>query len=89
MLPGTGFVAPDMIGLLLSTEVIMWVAVGGRGTLIGSFIGTYIVWRLQLEISSIDTKLWPLFLGAFFIGMVFFVSRWISDFGRPEAEGRF
>jgi len=68
---GTGFVAPDMIGLLLSTEVIMWVAVGGRGTLIGPFIGTYIVWRLQLEISSIDTKLWPLFLGAFFIGMVF------------------
>ena len=39
---GTGFVAPDMIGLLLSTEVIIWVAVGGRGTLIGPFIG--LIW---------------------------------------------
>ena len=68
---GTGFVAPDMIGLLLSTEVIIWVAVGGRGTLIGPFIGTYLVWSLQMKISSIDTKLWPLFLGVFFIGMVF------------------
>jgi branched-chain amino acid transport system permease protein len=68
---GTGFVAPDMIGLLLSTEVIMWVAVGGRGTLIGPFIGTFVVFRLQQEISSIDTKLWPLFIGAFFIAMVF------------------
>lgn len=68
---GTGFVAPDMIGLLLSTEVIIWVAVGGRGTFIGPFIGTYLVWSLQMKISSIDTKLWPLFLGIFFIGMVF------------------
>lgn len=67
----TGFVAPDMIGLLLSTEVIMWVAVGGRGTLIGPFIGTFVVWNLQQEISSIDTKLWPLAIGLFFIAMVF------------------
>src|SRR3546814_8811817 len=62
---GTGFVAPDMIGLMLSTEVIMWVAVGGRGTLIGPFIGAFVVWWLQLRISSIDTKLWPLFIGLF------------------------
>lgn len=68
---GTGFVAPDMIGLLLSTEVIMWVAVGGRGTLIGPFVGTLLVMRVQQEISSIDTKLWPLAIGGFFIVMVF------------------
>jgi branched-chain amino acid transport system permease protein len=67
----TGFVAPDMIALLLSTEVIMWVAVGGRGTFIGPFIGTYVVWNLEQEISSIDSKLWPLFVGLFFIAMVF------------------
>jgi len=67
----TGFVAPDMIALVLSTEVIMWVAVGGRGTLLGPFIGTFVVWNLQQEISSIDTKLWPLFIGLFFIAMVF------------------
>ena len=68
---GTGFVAPDMIGLLLSTEVIIWVAIGGRGTLLGPIIGTFIVMRLQQEISSFDTKLWPLFIGGFFIAMVF------------------
>lgn len=67
----TGFVAPDMIGLLLSTEVIMWIAVGGRGTLLGPFIGTFVVWKLQSTISSIDTKLWPLTIGLFFIAMVF------------------
>lgn len=68
---GTGFVAPDMIGLMLSTEVIMWVAVGGRGTLVGPFVGAFAVWWLQQRISSIDTKLWPMFIGLFFIAMVF------------------
>lgn len=67
----TGFVAPDMIGPLLSTEVIMWIAVGGRGTLLGAFFGTFVVWNIQEKISSIDTKLWPLTIGIFFIAMVF------------------
>ena len=67
----TGFVAPDMIGLLLSTEVIVWVAVGGRGTLIGPMIGAFLVFRLQQEVSSVDPKLWPLVIGGFFLVMVF------------------
>jgi branched-chain amino acid transport system permease protein len=90
---GTGFVAPDMIGLLLSTEVIMWVVVGGRGTLIGPFIGTILVTRLQQEISSIDTKLWPLAIGGFFIVMVFLfpdgvlsVLRWFRKLGARRAH---
>lgn len=69
---GTGFVAPDMIALLLSTEVIMWVAVGGRGSLIGAVAGTMIVWRLQQEVSTLSASAWPLFIGAFFLAMVFF-----------------
>ena len=67
----SGYVAPDLIALLLSTKVIIWVAVGGRGTLLGPIIGAVIVLQLEREISSIDTSLWPLFMGAFFIAMVF------------------
>lgn len=85
----TGFVAPDMIALLLSTEVIMWVAVGGRGTLIGPFIGTYVVWNVGQEISSIDSKLWPLFVGLFFIAMVFlFPDGVLSVFDHLKRLGR-
>ena len=85
----TGFVAPDMIALLLSTEVIMWVAVGGRGTLFGPFIGTYVVWNLEQEISSIDSKLWPLFVGLFFIAMVFlFPDGILTVFERLRRLGR-
>lgn len=67
----TGFVAPDMIGLILSTNVILWVVVGGRGTLLGPIIGAFVVIRLQQSISSINTNLWPLILGVFFVLVVF------------------
>ncbi len=71
----SGYVAPAFIGLLLSTEVIVWVAIGGRGTLLGPFIGAIAVQRLQQEVSSIDTKLWPIVIGAFFVAMVFLFPR--------------
>lgn len=67
---GTGFVAPDFIALLLSTEVIIWVAVGGSGTLIGPIIGTMVVWQLQQKISSISSTAWPIAIGTFFILLV-------------------
>lgn len=67
----TGFVAPDLLGMLLSTEVFVWVVIGGRGTLIGPFIGAFIILRLQQTISSINFNLWPLLIGGFFIAMVF------------------
>jgi len=66
-----GFMVPDLIGLVLSIEVVMWVLVGSRGSLIGAFIGTFFVWRLSQEVSSFEPRLWPLIIGAFFIAMVF------------------
>lgn len=66
-----GFVAPDIVGLLLSTQAVVWVAIGGRGTLIGPIIATVAVIWLEQEVSSIDTKLWPLAIGGLFILSVF------------------
>jgi branched-chain amino acid transport system permease protein len=68
---GSGYIAPDSVGLLLSTEVIVWVVVGGRGTLLGPFIGAFVALRLQQEISSLHPSLWPLVLGLIFVGIVF------------------
>jgi len=65
----SGFVAPDLVGLLLSTQTIVWVAVGGRGTLFGPILGAFFVTRLQTEISSISYALWPLIMGVFFVAL--------------------
>lgn len=77
---GTGFVAPDMIALLLSTEVIIWVAVGGSGSLIGAVIGTVVVWHLQQKISSISIAAWPIAIGSFFILLVLVFPKGLPDF---------
>jgi ABC-type branched-subunit amino acid transport system permease subunit len=66
-----GFVAPDLVGLLLSTQAVVWVAVGGRGTLVGPILATVVVIWLEQKVSSIDTKLWPLAIGGLFIVSVF------------------
>jgi len=66
-----GLVAPDLSGLLLSTEVIVWVAVGGRGTLIGPIVGAIVIQRAQQTISTLNPSLWPLLLGCIFVVIVF------------------
>jgi branched-chain amino acid transport system permease protein len=81
-----GIVTPELIGPMLSTEVIVWVAVGGRGTLLGPMLGCFLVVRMRQEISSISTTLWPLLLGVFFVLVVFVapggimtIARWIGN----------
>jgi len=66
-----GFVAKDIVGLILSTQVIIWVAIGGRGTLIGPVIAAIFVIWFEQRISSINVQLWPLFMGFLFILAVF------------------
>jgi len=78
----SGFVAPDLVGPLLSTEVVVWVAAGGRGTLLGPVIGAFAVTRLQQEISSIAAGLWPLILGILFVLLVFFFPDGVISVGR-------
>ena len=64
------------------------------GLLVGAltiipFIGTFVIWNLQQEVSSIDTKLWPLSIGLFFIAMVFlFPDGVVSVYQRLQALKR-
>lgn len=68
----SSFVSPPLFGLIFSTDVIIWVAVGGRGTLIGAFVGSIVVNLLKAFISDVLEVLWLLVIGAFFIATVFF-----------------
>lgn len=77
-----GLMVPDLIGPLLSIEVAVWVLVGGRGTLLGPFLGTFVVWRLSQEVAAYDPRIWPLIIGAFFIAMVFLLPEGVIGVGR-------
>lgn len=67
-----GFISPDLIGVMMSASVLVWVAVGGRGTLIGAFVGALVVNYLQTMLSDSFATLWLLIVGMFFILVVLF-----------------
>jgi urea transport system permease protein len=55
----------------LSVEAVIWTAVGGRATLIGPFIGAFLVRGLEFLLSgSVLANYWQLFMGALFIFVV-------------------
>ncbi len=63
-------------GPLLSVEAVVWTAVGGRATLIGPFIGAFLVRGLDFLLSgSWFAEYWQFFMGALFIAVVL----WIRD----------
>jgi urea transport system permease protein len=78
-----GVVAPDMIGVLFATEAIVWIAVGGRGTLLGPVVGAILVQRGQQVISSYNPSLWPLIIGCLFVVIVFALPDGFSSLLRP------
>ena len=70
-------------GPLLSVEAVIWTAVGGRATIIGPFIGAFLIRGLEFVLSGLDFELagrsiaeyWQIFMGALFIAVVL----WIPD----------
>ena len=67
-----GFISTDLIGVMMSASVLVWVAVGGRGTLIGAFVGALLVNYLQTLLSDSFVVFWQLIVGVFFILVVLF-----------------
>jgi branched-chain amino acid transport system permease protein/urea transport system permease protein len=68
----TEFVSPTMLGFGLSTEVLIWVALGGKEILLASFLGAMLVRMLEAFLSDLLTYYWILILGMFFVVCVMF-----------------
>jgi len=79
-----GVISPAMFGVVPSIEMVIWVAVGGRASLIGAVIGTLIVNFGKDWVSSAFPELWLYAVGLAFIfvvtlapnGIVGAVERW-------------
>ncbi|WP_439898018.1 branched-chain amino acid ABC transporter permease [Aquabacterium humicola] len=74
----SGVVAPDVFSITLATEVMLWVAIGGRGTLLGPVLAAVALTRLQQQLSSHATEWWPLILGVTFLAFVMFAPRGLA-----------
>jgi urea transport system permease protein len=93
--PQVGIITPGRIGVLPSIEMVIWVAVGGRGTLIGAILGAISVSWARSFLTSSFPNYWLYFQGGMFILVVHYMpdgivglARQMMDFARMKMEKR-
>jgi urea transport system permease protein len=64
------FVSPSLAGVLFSTQVVVWVAIGGRQSLLGALLGAVAVAALSNYLTAITPEYWQLVLGAIFVVVI-------------------
>ena len=73
--PQVGIINPSEMSPANSIEIAIWVAVGGRATLIGPVIGAFIVNLAKSWFTVAFPEYWLFFLGALFVG----VTLWLPN----------
>jgi len=70
--PLNRFISPVYLGVAFGTQVVIWVAVGGRGTLVGPLIAAILLGQLQNSVDRI-TQDWQLIVGIILLVVVLFL----------------
>lgn len=65
--PQVGIINPSEFSPLISLEIVVWVAVGGRGSLYGAIIGAVLVNYGKTVLTGLFPEVWLFTLGAVFI----------------------
>jgi len=68
--PQVGIISPANMAIVPSIEMVIWVAVGGRGTLAGAIVGAVTVGLARSYLSEEFPEIWLYFLGGLFVGSV-------------------
>src|SRR5882762_10119534 len=92
-----GFVWPNMLGVVMSTQVVLYVLFGGSGTLIGAVIGTVAIEAVSFWLSNSYQDIWPIILGVLLLLVILFrpaglislilgERERVGNFGRPPKK---
>jgi len=73
--PQVGIINPSEMSPANSVEIAIWVAVGGRGTLLGPILGAALINGAKSWLTVAAPELWLYALGLLFI----VVTRWLPD----------
>jgi len=80
--PQVGIVNPGEFSPGNSIEAVVWVAVGGRGTLVGAVLGAFSVNALKTWLTSVAPDLWLFALGGLFVAVTLFLPRGLAGLAR-------
>jgi urea transport system permease protein len=84
--PQVGIINPSEFAPINSIEVVIWVAVGGRGTLYGAAVGAMLVNYAKTFFTSALPEVWLYALGALFVMVTLFLPRGLI--GLVHGSGR-
>jgi urea transport system permease protein len=85
--PQVGIINPSEFSPVNSIEAVVWVALGGRGTLFGAALGGVTVNFAETFFTATLPDAWPFFLGALFVGVTLFLpSGLVGLFRRRKHE---
>ena len=84
--PLVGIINPGEFAPGNSIEAVIWVAVGGRGTLIGALLGAFSVNALKTWLTSVAPDLWLFVLGGLFVAVTVFLPRGLVGLFRRGAK---
>jgi len=73
--PQVGIINPSEFQPINSIEVVIWVAVGGRGTLYGAIAGALLVNYAKSYLTTAVPEFWLYFLGLIFVLVTVFLPR--------------
>lgn len=73
--PQVGIINPGEFSPINSIEIVIWVAVGGRGTLIGAIVGAILVNYAKTRFTALMPDAWLFALGALFVLVTLFLPK--------------
>ena len=71
--PQAGIINPGEMVPSKGLDIVVWVAVGGRGTKLGPIIGAILVSLLKSWATRAHAESWPIILGCLFVFVVLFM----------------
>jgi urea transport system permease protein len=85
----SGIVSPNSMNIAFSIEMVIWVAVGGRATLVGAILGALIVNFARSLLSTRFPDIWLFFQGGLFLFVVLLLPNGIVGWLRTEGMNLF
>lgn len=67
-----GFVWPNMLGVILSTQIVLYALFGGVGTLIGAVVGVVAIEIVSFVLADAWPTIWPIVLGVLLLAVILF-----------------
>ena len=83
--PQQNLVTPQLCGFILSADLVIWAAVGGRATLYGPVVGAVLIGILTADLRD-EISWWEVILAAIFIVVVLYFRQGLMGFVEPLFE---